>query len=1406
MRIVHFSDFHLDKAQIKRAQDIVKQLIKELKVAHQTKSIDLLLFSGDLLDKAGKSFGETGMQTAFQAFQDTVITPITTELNLPPNRFVFTLGNHDVACNAVSGEDELKKQPNTLDVLDNYMHQPEISIPSVAEYNTFRDTYWKNNLGDAEIQSNTFNICLKLNIGGKKVGINCLNTVWHCTGEQDESKILLGKSQITDNRDFFEDCHLRLALGHHHPNKLQEFEATTIKQLFAQNYDAFFCGHTHDTDGEYIERPQGGFFHFTAPGTLCRNISTENQYRNGFMIIDFERENSDVEARCYYQASNTDFVQDMNYGENGVWHKIIPGSTIIKPMSLSLFEQERNSDFLQNNVINDCIEKLRNSKIEFIQLVALSGLGKTRIVREAFEGEEKHQNYYYCEFSDSQNGLPYDVTEIIQKHRGQPGLIVLDNCPNDLFEEVIKRRNTYGSLFRIIGVNNEFYNRVDLSGLNVNQIFLDQDQMRNRVNDFVDENIPATNGDTSAREMIKKIADGFPGMAIELVQHYRDEQGNINIRSVDHIVKRLLRFESGHEEEQEIVLRSLALFQPCPYDNEYKEAFKFIRDNESITPLFDYNDERKRRVFRHTIDRYNKSLIEISENWLNVRPFPLANWLVSKWFADDNDKERFEKIIADIENLDKPLREVVKDGLCKRLEYMQDSASAQEMIIRLTTGENAPFCNEKVVCSDLGSRLFLALSSVNPVAIAKCMYSVLSNKPIEWVKKYVNGDVRRNLVWALGKVCFDKDGYNYGSKVMALLAIAENETWSNNASGEFGQLFHVLLSGTEANLEERLDTLQYLKDQGREYNGLLLNCIDRAFDYGNFTRCGSANQFGVHRKKDYEPTKREIVEYWKGCTQILQDFLDKGEMALNRIEKIAVSHVFQWSFVGMLERQYPLLIQIAELKDYVWPEMYDAMQRIPRVRLTFYSEDFLNQLDAFKEQIRPKCFLQKLKDVKYEIYNSNASVDNYIQQEQKLFRQLAEEFIAKGFYKSYEEVKLIAEEKDFFDIGFSSGLSEIIQDEQVHDILKIFLGLISDNGGDMFVSNFVFRFCSVLRTNQNVRDFIYEIYNKGYHKLFLRILAHCETEDFDSYKTLKELYLKGDLEANAPADYLAYVSVPSISSLDCIIKMFYEDFPQLIVPLMDFLIRHRFYGEMLNDSEVLGIAKKIILKYPITEVVDNPIYEYMRYVAELLEKYHDNDFAADFNRKMMELLKLQFLHRDFGRIYPVLITQYTDAIWPDLEKAFSNKEYYLFLFQIQHEIGSGSGFGVGALFTIDEERIKKLCLKNPEYTPHIIAWMCPVFNNSDDRKETVFHKWVLWLLDEFGDRDDVLSGLNSNMESYAWTGSIIPLLLQKKEAFEQIRNHKNPKVRNWAESCLQRIEKELSGERSREEYMRLHYS
>ena len=1412
MRIIHFSDFHLEADYIERAESIMKRFLGALLDIDKEKRIDLILFTGDMIDKAGDGFNEPKITTALNLFREKVIDVLLSNLKLPANRFVFTMGNHEVDRSTTTPDEDNKLTVSLTnhEKVDWYLHHEGKNEPRIAEFNQFRDYYWKTNKADAELVLTPFQYGVKLIINGQKVGINCLNTSWRCFESKkpiikDEHKIVMGKSQITDSRLFFEDCQVRLAIGHHHPLMMNPFEKTTLQELIARNYDAFFNGHTHDADGEYINRPQGCCFYFTSPGTLSTNESAERKYRNGFMVIDYELDKRYVEAQCYYQDDNADFVKDNNYGNyggEGIWHQPLPGSTIIKPMSLSLLCMEKDGEFLENDRLRDIIAKLKDDKNATIQMVALSGLGKTRILREAFDDGVIHQNYYYCEYSDNMDGLLYDVQDIIVNHKGQDGLIVLDNCPNSLLEQAISKRDEYGSLFRIIGVNNEYYDRRNLSVKDILPIFFTQDDTRQMTEDFIERRIPAVNGDNTARDSIKKIADGFPGMAVILVEEYLKEN-NVNVHTVDHVVKKMLRFDRGKEHDQEITLRSLALFQPFPYKDEYREAYRFIREDEGITPLFGKSPEEKRYLFSQTIGRYENSLVEITQSWLNVRPFPLAVWLVSKWFEDGMDEERIEEIVVRIQSLDDPLYRVVRDGIFKRLEYMQDSIAAQDLIQRLAVGEHPSFCNEKVVCSDLGSRLFLAMSSVNPVAIASCLLQVLMPKPIAWVKENVAGDIRRNLVWALEKLCFNKDSFHDGVKVMALLSVAENETWGNNASAQLKQLFHIMLPGTEATLQDRIQAIEYLRSKGNDYLSITLDCIDSAFENSNFVRDGAGSKFGLKSKKDYSPKSNyEIVLYWEQCRDILIKILSSSGNSIDRVAKMLVSHTLRWAYDGMLTRMFSLFPLVAEMKRWQWEEMYNALNQVGKRRMVLYPQEFREEVERFKQRIRPIGFCQKLKDARMAVYNRyDIDIREQIEYEKRLFSPLAHEFISDKIFLSIDEVREIVTDKEYTDVWFSLALFEIITEEELEGLLDVFRRLIKELGGDSFNSNFVFRICYVFRENEAINIFLTNVFQDGFHSLYVRLAANCETDSFNSYERVKIDIQQGRLDLDATDLYLRSLSLTTQNQVGAIIRMFHEDYPTRIEQLMDFICLHRFDKELFNEPATYIVIQKVVLAYPIIAEHNRSNNEYAALVVNMLKAKHDDAFAILLNKKLIEDLNQGYLRGSFTGIYGVLVKDYRDVIWNDFECAFVSDDHDAFIYQISDEIGSGTGFGAGPLFQVEDNRIQEMCKKFPITAPSRVANLIPVFK--DDYS---FSDWFYWLLDEFGNQEVVLDSLHANMGTYFWTGSVVPLLEQKKRCLMKIQNHPRLEVQHWVEMNLKEIEEEEKHELTREEYMRLHYN
>ncbi len=485
------------------------------------------------------------------------------------------------------------------------------------------------------------------------------------------------------------------------------------------------------------------------------------------------------------------------------------------------------------------------------------------------------------------------------------------------------------------------------------------------------------------------------------------------------------------------------------------------------------------------------------------------------------------------------------------------------------------------------------------------------------------------------------------------------------------------------------------------------------------------------------------------------------------------------------------------------------MSRTKTKRLNFYPKEFLKQYEAFKKDIKPKSFCQKLKDARLQIFNDfDTPIEKQIEKEKTILRPLAEEFVNDRVYESKHEITLITEDKDYSDIWFSPILKEYMNEEQVKVVLDIFMSLILENGGDSYRSSFVFSFCYVFKESEFFAIFMNQIIEYGFRDLYMRLISHCETENYTSYSMMRTEMGKGRLGTDASVKYLNYVSMPYQHQLCELIKIFRRDYPELHDDLMDYVVRHQFDKEMFKDIEVFSIIKELILEYEIKKDTDRNIFEYSRFVADILEHYHDDILAAKLNRKLMRVLKKEFLHTNLEEIYPVLVKSYTKAIWRDFSRAFKDNKYFLFLYQIKDEIGSGSGFGSGPLFQIERKRVEYLCVKYPDYAPHMVAEMCPIFRydpEMDKAEGSAFHSWVYWLLDYFGNQDAVLDGLHANMCSFAWSGIVIPLLQRRKQCLEKIMKHPRAKVGKWAELCIKEVDEEYTRENNREEYMRLHY-
>ena len=171
---------------------------------------------------------------------------------------------------------------------------------------------------------------------------------------------------------------------------------------------------------------------------------------------------------------------------------------------------------------------------------------------------------------------------------------------------------------------------------------------------------------------------------------------------------------------------------------------------------------------------------------------------------------------------------------------------------------------------------------------------MLGHKDLAWLKDRINGNEKRNLVWALERLSFAHESYHDSVLMMVRLVAAKNEDISNNATGQLIQFFHISLAETEVDLKGCLDTLKEFVDKGEEYIPLVIRCFDAALQNGGFIKAGGAEKFGFENRKDYIPkTWPKIFEYWYGCRDLLLEWMNKkpelAELLAGMVEKMFIT-------------------------------------------------------------------------------------------------------------------------------------------------------------------------------------------------------------------------------------------------------------------------------------------------------------------------------------------------------------------------------------------------------------------------------------------------------------------------------------------------------------------------------------
>lgn len=1072
-----------------------------------------------------------------------------------------------------------------------------------------------------------------------------------------------------------------------------------------------------------------------------------------------------------------------------------------------------NQKFIQNELIegikNIILSGIRNPK-ESIRLLGLSGLGKTRILFETFRPMTEKMDsinlssrvlYLNC------NLYPTTIyTALFAKleKSKEARIVILDNCSKGLHRQLLPTIRKETNKISLISVdsNPEEVEQDKING--VNYIVIKKEDLSSIVNEILIQDFSMLPPETI--EKVKEFSQGIPLMAVLLGESIKNGEQFIGKLDDKELLDKLLG-QRGSDLRCRTILKSCAIFNYFGVKDELRSQMEFIATNKNITSLNGENQVIVQEFDELLIHYLRREIFERKGRLIGMRPFPLAISLAQEWLSICT-RDRLTNVITSIVSLPDRDRKQLTEALSEQMKYLGYDNNAL-FIVENIVGLGSPFDNAEVLNTELGSRLFRSFVEVNPVAICNNLVRVFSTKTTKELLEIREG--RRNLVWVLEKLCFDKRTFLNGAKLMYSFAVAENETWSNNATGQLLQLFNIILSGTEANLADRWEIIEWgLNQQQKEFSLLALKAMRVGLNYGHFSRNGGAEKQGTKTLQDYQPSWKEIGEYWTNILNCLSTFA-KSDTEYAQIASETISNsIRSICHARLTHLVIPIIEDISKFKNYDWDEAWNGLRNARKFEKSSLSDEQLNSINSLIESLTKKDF-----ETRYiKISSSFHLEDDESYSTEKLKEaiiSLADEFINNNL--SWElYIPIFYKNQQFYSYFFGSRIYELIKEHEekpqmfIDLSIKAILRIDKQNRDISVLVGFI------SEAEDNLRKLVYSSLLQ--HDDLAYLMFNFVSQDNNGKVYFNDLFSLVDERKCELENFNSLIHGGAIANLDLneligFSKNLFKYGDKGFIIVFNILFALTYKNNSLFQS-VTSLLKECIyrLGFNINHKVQIDDFKWVQIVCTILEN-KEEEFASFINKSIIDSISpnnTYHLDYEIQRTYGILIKTHFKTVWPYLASSllYEGEEYIKF-YGLKHILGShigGVGLNVGILFTGDVDEIFKWCENNKPLAPARLAELVPIFSGNNDEYE-FWHPISLRLLDEFGDIEEVLSNLGANMGSFSWIGSIVPLLEGRKTLFSKLINHKYKSVSDWANRNIISLEKQIEFEKNQDEELHI---
>ena len=537
--------------------------------------------------------------------------------------------------------------------------------------------------------------------------------------------------------------------------------------------------------------------------------------------------------------------------------------------------------FITADAQDELIEKIRSElreKVNTIHVRVLGepGIGKTKLVLEATKTDDLEPLVIYCtpaEFRTS--GLR---REILRDDNHFSAILIVDECDPTSRYDIWNELQNRGPRIKLISIYNDYD---PVAGSDISEL-----ETLRLTNNQISTIIQGHGISEEQAEQYIEFCDGSPRMAHHtgkvLVSHPGDPS---QLLSDDYLYKSFYvdfereNLDSPEVQQRELVLQYIALFKRFGFGGPVIADAQAIAEKVQVAnPLVTWSK------FQKIVDDLKKRKIFQGQSTLYITPKALHIKLWVEWWRIYGNSFDLETFTQDL-----PPRSKLTEWFDEMFRYAEESEPASR-IVKDLLGPNGPFQDGEYLTTRQGSRFFLALTEADPKSALRCLMRTIGTWDGDALFHFTTG--RRDVISALEKIAMKRDLFVDAARLLLALGEAENEGWSNNASGVFAGLFSPgrgKVAPTEASPAERLPVLKEAFESGSKERRLLaLKACNEGLEIDHFSRMSGAEYRGLRKNADFwEPkTYGELFDAYRQVWQLLSEQLarlpkDEREAAID---------------------------------------------------------------------------------------------------------------------------------------------------------------------------------------------------------------------------------------------------------------------------------------------------------------------------------------------------------------------------------------------------------------------------------------------------------------------------------------------------------------------------------------------